>query len=67
MGIGYHPLLHEGELEITINGVTQRLVPSLVGIVPPNTLHFVKAISRGKVIVVDYPLRDHPLHPATHS
>jgi len=57
----------EGELEITINGVTQRLVPGLVGIVPPNTLHSVKAISRGKVIVVDYPLREIPLHPATHA
>ncbi|MFZ3213190.1 MAG: cupin domain-containing protein [Terriglobales bacterium] len=57
----------EGELEITINGVTQRLVPGLVGIVPPNTLHAVKAISRGKLIVVDYPLRDLPLHPATHA
>ena len=50
----------EGELEITINGVTQRLVPGYVGIVPPNALHSVKAISRGKVIVVDYPLRDPP-------
>ncbi len=56
----------EGELEITISGVTQRLVPGYVGIVPPNTLHAVKAISRGKVIVVDYPLRNPPLHPPTH-
>jgi len=57
----------EGELEITINGVTQRLVPGLVGIVPPNTPHAVKAISRGRVIVVDYPLRNPLQHPATHS
>ena len=57
----------EGELEITINGVTQRLVSGYVGIVPPNTPHAVKAISRGRVIVVDYPLRNPPLHPATHS
>ena len=27
----------EGELEITINGVTRRSGPGLVGIVPPNT------------------------------
>src|ERR1700730_12780842 len=54
----------EGELEITIGGVTQRLVPGLVGIVPPNTLHAVKAISSGKLIVVDYPLRDAPSHAA---
>ncbi|HKO03392.1 MAG TPA: cupin domain-containing protein [Candidatus Acidoferrales bacterium] len=57
----------EGELEITIGGVTQRLVPGLVGIVPPNALHSVKAISSGKVIVVDYPLRNPPLHPPTNS
>jgi quercetin dioxygenase-like cupin family protein len=54
----------EGELEITIGGVTQRLSPGVVGIVPPNTLHAVKAISSGKLIVVDYPLRELPPHPA---
>jgi quercetin dioxygenase-like cupin family protein len=48
----------EGELEITIGGITQRAGPGVVGIVPPNTLHSVRAISDGKVIVVDYPLRD---------
>jgi len=47
----------EGELEITIGGVTRRLVPGYVGIVPPNTPHSVKAISSGRLIVVDYPLR----------
>jgi quercetin dioxygenase-like cupin family protein len=57
----------EGELELTISGVTQRLVPGYVGIVPPNAPHAVKAISSGKLIVVDYPLRNPPLHSATHS
>lgn len=57
----------EGELEITIDGITQRTGPGFVGIVPPNTLHSVKAISDGKVIVVDYPLRNPPSHPATHN
>ncbi|HXB67293.1 MAG TPA: cupin domain-containing protein [Candidatus Acidoferrales bacterium] len=47
----------EGELEITIGGVTQRSGPGSVGIVPPNTPHAVKAISSGRAIVVDYPLR----------
>jgi quercetin dioxygenase-like cupin family protein len=56
----------EGELEITIGGVTQRAGPGFVGIVPPNTPHSVKAISSGKVIIVDYPLRSLPSHPATH-
>jgi quercetin dioxygenase-like cupin family protein len=57
----------EGELKITIGGITQPLVPGYVGIVPPNTPHAVKAISSGKLIVVDYPLRNPPLHPDTHS
>ena len=47
----------EGELEITIGGVAQRSGPGSVGIVPPNTPHAVKAVSRGRAIVVDYPLR----------
>jgi quercetin dioxygenase-like cupin family protein len=47
----------EGELEITIGGSTERARPGFVGIVPPDTLHSVKAISQGKAIVVDYPLR----------
>ena len=47
----------EGELELTIDGVTERLVPGHVGIVPSNTVHSVKAITTGKLIVVDYPVR----------
>jgi quercetin dioxygenase-like cupin family protein len=53
----------EGELEVTINGVTQRSGPGFVGIVPPDTLHSVKAISAGKAIVVDYPLCELPFLP----
>src|SRR6201998_3369533 len=45
----------EGELEITIDGVTRRSGPGSVGIVPPDTLHSIKAISDGRAIVVDYP------------
>ena len=60
----YHVI--EGELELAIDGVTQRLGPGFVGIVPPNTLHSVKAISSGKLIVVDYPLRTVPLQSSTH-
>ena len=56
----------EGELELTVAGVTQRLGPGFIGIVPSNALHSVKAISNGKLIVVDYPLREAPSHPATH-
>jgi quercetin dioxygenase-like cupin family protein len=48
----------EGELEITIDGIAKRSGPGLVAIVPPDTLHSIKAISDGRAIVVDYPLRD---------
>jgi quercetin dioxygenase-like cupin family protein len=57
----------EGELEITISGVTQRLGPGHAAIVPANAPHAVKAVSNGKVIVVDYPLRIAPVHPGAHS
>ena len=50
----------EGELELTISGVTQRLASGYVGIVPPNAPYSIKAISSGKVIVIDYPLRQAP-------
>jgi quercetin dioxygenase-like cupin family protein len=54
----------EGELELTVSGVTERISPGHVAIVPSNAPHSVNAISSGKVIVVDYPLRK---PPGTHS
>ena len=50
----------EGELEIFIGGETRVVGPGFVGIVPANTLHEVKALTAGKAIVVDYPLRELP-------
>jgi len=47
----------EGELEITVDGVVERVIPGFVSIVPPNTQHFVRAITNGKLIVIDYPVR----------
>jgi unsaturated pyranuronate lyase len=47
----------EGELEVTIAGRTQVAGPGCVAVVPPNTPHSVKALSDGRSIVVDYPLR----------
>ena len=47
----------EGELELTIDGVVRRAGPGLVAIVPPNTPHSVRALSDGRAIVVDHPLR----------
>jgi len=47
----------EGMLEVTIDGETKVAGPGFVAVVPPDTNHFVKALSDGRAIVVDYPLR----------
>ena len=48
----------EGELEVTIAGETRVAGPGAVALVPPNTLHFVRALSDGRAIVVDQPRRE---------
>src|SRR6202043_1546131 len=47
----------EGELEVTIDGAAQIARPGLVAIVPSNARHSVKALTDGRAIIVDYPLR----------
>lgn len=47
----------EGELEVTIDGVSETARPGFVAIVPPNTRHSVKALTDGRAIIVDYPAR----------
>jgi len=47
----------EGELELTIDGATQIARADLVAIVPSNALHSVKALTDGRAIIVDYPVR----------
>ena len=47
----------EGRLEVTIEDEVQVAGPGAVALVPPNTRHSVKALTSGKAIVVDYPLR----------
>ena len=47
----------EGELEVTIDGVAQIARPGLVAIVPSNARHSVKALTDGRVIIVDHPAR----------
>ena len=47
----------EGELELTIEGVTQIARPGIAAIVPANARHSVKALTDGRAIIVDYPLR----------
>ena len=46
-----------GELEVTIDGAAQVAGAGMVAIVPPNTPHAVKALTDGKAIVADYPVR----------
>jgi quercetin dioxygenase-like cupin family protein len=47
----------EGELEVTIDGVAEIVRAGIVAIVPANVRHSVKALSDGRAIIVDYPLR----------
>jgi quercetin dioxygenase-like cupin family protein len=47
----------EGELEVMVDGVVQIARAGLVAIVPANVRHSVKALTDGKVIIVDYPAR----------
>jgi len=47
----------EGELEMTLDGATKVVRPGLVAIVPGGVRHSVKAITDGRVIIVDYPSR----------
>lgn len=58
----YHPQeevweVIEGELEVTIDGVTQIARAGLAAIVPANVRHSIKALTDGRAIIVDYPLR----------
>jgi quercetin dioxygenase-like cupin family protein len=47
----------EGALEVTIDGAAEIARSGMVAIVPANARHSVKALTDGRVIIVDYPLR----------
>jgi quercetin dioxygenase-like cupin family protein len=47
----------DGELEVTIDGEAHVARPGLVAIVPSNARHSIKALTDGRAIIVDYPLR----------
>jgi len=47
----------EGELEVTIDGVAQIARTGVVAIVPAGARHSVKALTDGRAIIVDYPMR----------
>jgi quercetin dioxygenase-like cupin family protein len=47
----------EGELEIDVGGDARIAGAGVAAIVPPNVPHAVRALTDGRAIVVDYPLR----------
>jgi quercetin dioxygenase-like cupin family protein len=47
----------EGELEVTIDGHAHLVKPGVVAIVPAGARHRVRALSDGRAIIVDTPLR----------
>lgn len=47
----------DGEFEVTVGGRTELAGAGVVAIVPPNTLHSARERTRGRAIVVDFPLR----------
>jgi quercetin dioxygenase-like cupin family protein len=46
-----------GELEMSVDGVTQVVRSGIVAIVPSNAHHSVRALTDGRVIIVDHPAR----------
>jgi mannose-6-phosphate isomerase-like protein (cupin superfamily) len=46
-----------GELEMAVDGVTDIVRPGIVAIVPSNARHSVRALTDGRVIIVDHPTR----------
>ena len=66
MGASIHEHFHpeeevwqviEGELEVTVDGVTQVSRAGTATIVLPNVPHSIKALTDGRAIIVDYPAR----------
>jgi quercetin dioxygenase-like cupin family protein len=47
----------EGELQLTVDGVTQVARPGVAAIVPSHARHSVRALTDGRAIIVDSPAR----------
>jgi quercetin dioxygenase-like cupin family protein len=47
----------EGELEVTVAGETKKAGPGSVAVVPPDALHSVRALTNGKALVANHPVR----------
>ena len=58
----HHPneevwIVLEGELEVTIDGVKQVAGPGTVAVVPLDARHSVRALTAGRAIVANHPVR----------
>ena len=58
----HHPneevwIVFEGELEVTIDGVKQVAGPGTVAVVPLDARHSVRALTAGRAIVANHPVR----------
>ena len=47
----------EGRVELTVGGKVHVAEPGMAAVVPAGATHSVKALTDGRAIVVDYPLR----------
>jgi unsaturated pyranuronate lyase len=47
----------EGEVEVTVDGKSKVTGPGMAAIIPGGVRHSVKALTDGRAIIVDYPLR----------
>lgn len=47
----------EGTVTVSIDGFERTLGPGEVAVVPPDTPHSVRAVSRCRVVVADFPVR----------
>ncbi len=48
----------EGELELTIDGITNVFIPGMIAIIPSNIKHSGKALTACKVTDIFYPVRE---------
>jgi quercetin dioxygenase-like cupin family protein len=58
----HHPheevwIVVEGELEVTVAGETRKAGPGCVAVVPPDAVHSVRALTNGRAIVANHPVR----------
>lgn len=47
----------EGELDLTVNGVTQVARPGAAAVVPSHARHSARGLTDGRAIIVDSPAR----------